>query len=74
MHSCCVFLVFIGASLLNLSTSLTFGAFCCLFFVHSCCLSMLSYYAFLVFFGLFKIGTSLYIFLCMCGRRQFFST
>lgn len=74
MHSCCVFLVFVGASLLNLSTFLTFGAFRCLFFVHSCCSSMFFYYAILVFFGPFKIGTSLCIFLCMCGRRQFFST
>jgi hypothetical protein len=74
MHSCCVFLKFVGASLLNPSTSLTFGAFRHLFFVHSCCSSMLSYYAFLVFFGPFKIGTSFYIFLCMCGRRQFSST
>ncbi|CAK9267749.1 unnamed protein product, partial [Sphagnum jensenii] len=32
MHSCCVFLMFIGASLLNLSTFLTFGVFRRLFF------------------------------------------
>ncbi|CAK9870424.1 unnamed protein product [Sphagnum jensenii] len=74
MHSCCVFLVFIGASLLNLSTFLTFGVFCRLFFVHSCCSSMFFYYALLVSFGPFKIGTSPCIFLYMCGRRQFFST
>ncbi len=62
------------SSLLNLGTSLTFGAFCCLFFVHSCCSSIFSYYVFLAFFGLFKIGISPCIFLCMCGRRQIFST
>ncbi|CAK9214121.1 unnamed protein product [Sphagnum troendelagicum] len=75
MHYCCVFLVFIGASLFNLSMSLTFGCFLLFFFfVHSCCSSMFSYYALSMFFGPFKSSTFFRIFPCMCGRRQFYLT
>jgi hypothetical protein len=69
MHSCRVFLVFVGASFLSLSTFLTFGAFCRLFFVHSCCSSMLSYYAFLVSLVLLRLVLP-FAFFCVCVEKD----